>query len=137
MKNVYLQSVRQVADRDPDAFLGDEDHASYIVDMNNYSEGVDEGRRWIETHVTSPTRFLQFAQGQVTVRTSQSGGTTTRTEYISQRSLEHLLGLARCAEWVERLDSIELNESESQTLALVRDALARQVQGGATDERFD
>lgn len=113
--------------------LGDEDHASYLVDMNRYSEGGDEGRRWIESHVTPPTQFLQFAQGQVNVRTSHSGGTITRTEYISPSSLEQMLGLARCAEWVERLDSIELNETESQTLAMVRDALARHAQGGTTD----
>lgn len=137
LKNIYLQSLRQVADRDPDAFLQDEDHASYIIDLNRYSEGGDEGRRWIETNVTSPTKFFQFAQGQVDVRFSSSGGTTTRTESISPRSLEQLLGLERCAEWVERLDSIELNESESQTLTLVRDALARHTQGGATDRRID
>ncbi|MGN5980779.1 hypothetical protein, partial [Finegoldia magna] len=120
LKNIYLQSLREMADRDPDTFLGDEDHASYLIDMNRYSEGGDEGRRWIETHVTSPTRFLQFARGRVSVSTSQSGATTTRTEYISPSSLEYLLGLARCAEWVDRLDSIELNETESQTLAMVR-----------------
>ncbi|GLH47072.1 KAP family P-loop NTPase fold protein [Pseudomonas lactis] len=136
LKIVYLQSLRQVADHDPDAFLGDEDHASYLVDMNRYSEGGDEGRRWIESHVTSPTQFLQFAQGQVNVRTSHSGGTITRTEYISPSSLEQMLGLARCAEWVERLDSIELNEPQSQTLAMVRDALNRHAQGDVTDERF-
>ena len=137
LKNVYLQSLRQMADRDPDAFLGNEDHASYLIDMNRYSEGGDEGRRWIETHVTSPTRFLQFARGRVSVSTSQSGSTTTRKEYISPSSLEYLLGLARCAEWVDRLDSIELNETESQILAMVRDALARHAQGAATDERID
>jgi len=137
LKNVYLKSLRQVADRDPDAFLGNKDHASYILDMNNYSEGCAEGRRWIETHVTSPTRFLLFAQGRVSVNTSQTGSTTTHTKYISPSSLEYLLGLERCAEWVERLDSIELNETESQTLEMVRDALARHAQGGATDERID
>lgn len=137
LKNVYLQSLRQMAERDPDTFLGDEDHASYLIDMNRYGGSGDEGRRWIETHVTSPTRFLQFAQGQVSVNISHSGGTTTRTEYISPSSLGQMLGLARCAEWVVRLDSTELNETQSRTLALVRDALARHAQGGATDERFD
>lgn len=137
LKNMYLQSVRQMADLDPDAFLGNEDHVSYIIDMNNYSVGGDEGRRWIETHVTSPTRFLQFAQGRVSVSTSQTGATTTHTKYISPSSLEYLLSLERCAEWVERLDSIELSESESQTLALVRDALVRHAQGAATNGGFD
>jgi predicted KAP-like P-loop ATPase len=137
LKDAYLQILCLVADRDPDAFLEDEDHASYIIDMNRYSEGGDEGRRWIEANVTSPTRFLKFARGQVNVRTSHSGRTTTRAESISPSSLEQLLGLSLCAVWLERLDSIELNESESQTLELVRDALARHAQGGATDERID
>lgn len=70
------------------------------------------------------------------VRTSHSGRTITRTESISPSSLEQLLGLSRCAEWVEQLNSIELNETESQTLAMVRDALARHAQDGATDERI-
>lgn len=137
LKNVYLQILRQTADSAPDAFLANEDHASYLVDLNRYSEGGEEGRRWIETHVTSPARFLQFAQGQANVRTSHSGGTITRTEYISPSSLEQMLGLARCAEWIDRLDSIELSEAESRTLALVKDALTRQARGEATEERMD
>jgi len=136
LKDAYLQVLRQVADRDPDAFLEDEDHASYIIDMNRYSADGDEGRRWVEANITSPTRFFHFARGQVNVRTSHSGRTITRTESISPSSLEQLLGLSRCAEWVEQLNSIELNETESQTLAMVRDALARHAQDGATDERI-
>ncbi|WP_409281202.1 KAP family P-loop NTPase fold protein [Pseudomonas defluvii] len=134
LKVGYMQNLRQVADRDPDAFLANEDHASYLYDMNCYGEGGDEGRRWVETHITSPTRFLQFAQGQINIRTSHSGGSITRADYISPSALEQMLGLSRCAEWVVRLDSIELSEAESRTLALVKDALARHARGEATEE---
>ncbi|MGR4041671.1 hypothetical protein [Pseudomonas sp. 910_21] len=118
----------------PDAFLANEDHASYLYDMNRYGEGGDEGRCWVETHITSPTRFLQFAQGQINIRTSHCGGSITRADYISPSALEQMLGLSRCAEWMLRLDSIELSEAESRTLALAKDAQARHARGEATKD---
>ncbi|WP_434570357.1 NTPase [Pseudomonas sp. Z3-6] len=134
LKNLYLQSLRQVANRDPDAFLADEDHASYLYDLNRYGEGGEEGRRWVETNVTSSTRFLCFAQGQINSRTSRTGDSMTRTDYISPSALEQMLGLEHCAEWVARLDLIELNEEQAETLALVKDALARHARGEASDK---
>ena len=128
LKSVYMRKLREKADSDPDAFLADEDHASYLIDLNSYSMGGDEGRRWVEANVTTPCRFLQFAQGQVNVRTSLVGGTTVRTSYIPPSELESFLGLERCKEWATRLDSLELAEDQCQTLVLVKEALAQSEQ---------
>lgn len=133
LKSAYLSTLYEVADRDPDAFLANEDHASYLYDLNRYGEVGDEGRRWVEAHVTSQAQFLQFAKGQVSVRTSNHSGGTTRTDYISASSLNEFLGLSRCAEWVARLDSVELSDTESQTLKLVKNALARHARGESSD----
>jgi hypothetical protein len=133
LKNIYMRSVLQKADSDPDAFLADEDHASYLYDLNSYSEGGDEGRRWIEVNITSPTRFLQFAKGQVSVRTTHSRG-IIQTSYIPASSLADFLGVERWAEWAVRLDSFELNEDQSRTLALVKEALVQSKQGSTAEE---
>lgn len=135
MKSIYMLNLRQKADSDPDAFLADEDQASYLYDMNRYSEGGDEGRRWVEENVTSPTRFLQFAQGQVRVRSTQIGGSITLTSYIPVSSLADFLGLERWAEWVALLESLELSEDQCRTLDLVKKALAQSEQGVTGEER--
>lgn len=134
LKSVYIRKLREKADSDPDAFLADEDQASYLYDLNRYSEGGDEGRRWVEANVTSPGRFLQFAQGQVNIRTTRGGGTTTRTSYIPVSSLADFLGLERWTEWAARLDSLELTEDQCRTLALVKEALAQSEQSVTAEE---
>ncbi|MCE4072512.1 MULTISPECIES: KAP family P-loop NTPase fold protein [Pseudomonas] len=125
LKSIYMRKLREKADSDPDAFLADEDQASYLYDLNRYGEGGDEGRRWVEANVNSPVRFLQFAQGQVNIRTSHRGGTITRTSYIPVSSLAEFLGLERWTEWAIQLDSLELDEDQCRTLDLVKDALAQ------------
>ncbi|WP_122456420.1 KAP family P-loop NTPase fold protein [Pseudomonas viridiflava] len=136
LKSIYMRNLRQKADSDPDAFLADEDQASFLCDLNGYSEDGEEGRRWVEENVNSPARFLQFALGQVSIRIAQSGGTTTRTSYIPVSSLEDYLTLGGWAEWVERLDSLELTEAQSLTLSLVKDALAQSERGGTSQDRY-
>lgn len=126
LKIIYIRELREKADRDPDAFLADEHLASYLYNLNRYSEGGDEGRRWAETNVTSPGRFLQFAQGLAKVRENYLG---EKTFSILPSSLEEILGVVRCTEWVARLDSEDLDENGTRTLALVKDALALYEQG--------
>ncbi|AJO78637.1 P-loop NTPase fold protein [Pseudomonas sp. MRSN 12121] len=125
LKSLYLDTVRQVADGDPDAFLGDDDLASYLNDLNHYSSEGDKGRGWVEGHVNSPARFLQFARGFTSFQSSSTSSGTTRTAYISPSTLEYMMGLTRCAEWVEQLESLTLSDSDLETLALVKDALSR------------
>lgn len=43
LKTAYLLTVRQWADRDPDAFLANEDHPFYLSDLNRYGD-AEEGR---------------------------------------------------------------------------------------------
>ncbi|WP_410952973.1 P-loop NTPase fold protein [Pseudomonas sp. S1(2024)] len=131
LKTLYVEALQQKAERDPDAFLADESHASYLIDLNRYSVDGDGGRRWVESHVTTQARFLLFARGQVNFRTSNSGGRSTRTDYISSTALEQMMGLARCAEWLDHLDVGALNNCELETRRLVEDALARHARGEA------
>jgi hypothetical protein len=125
LKSLYLGNVRQMADGDPDAFLADEDLSSYINDLNHYSAGGDEGRGWVGRNVTSPTRFLQFARGFTSFQTTSTSSGTTRTAYISPSTLEYVMGLTLCGEWVAQLESLALSEAGLETLALVKDALSR------------
>lgn len=129
LKNIYVEALQQVAEHDPDAFLADENHASYLIDLNRYSAGGDGGRRWVESHVTTQARFLIFARGQVNFRTSHIGGRLTRTDYISSAALEQMMGLVRCAEWLDHLDVGAMNNCELETHRLVEDALARHARG--------
>jgi len=134
LKSVYMRKLSEKANSDPDAFLADGDHASYLYDLNSYSEGRDEGRRWVEANVTSAGRFLQFAQGQVNVRTTHGSGTTTQTPYIPVSALVDFLGLELWAQWAARVESLELAEDQCRTLDLVKDALAHSAQS-VTAER--
>ncbi|MBV4516625.1 KAP family P-loop NTPase fold protein [Pseudomonas kurunegalensis] len=131
LKNLYLGTVRQAAGADPGAFLGDEDLSSYLTDLNRYSTGGDEGRAWVELHVNSPSRFLQFARGFTTSLSSSTGGNTTHTAYISPSTLDYVMGISRCADWVKRLESMVLDDAESETLSLVKEALSRHAQSEA------
>ncbi|MCY1383589.1 hypothetical protein D9M69_717310 [compost metagenome] len=96
--------------------------------------GGDEGHRWVEANVTTPGRFLQFSQGQVNVRTTVGGGTTTRTSYIPVSSLTDFLGLEHWKAWAARLDSLVLDEDQCRTLALVKEALAQSEQSVTAEE---
>ena len=125
LKTIYVEALQQVAEHDPDAFLADENHASHLIDLNHYSVGGDGGRRWVESHVTTQARFLLFVRGQVNFRTSYSGGRPTRTDYISSTALEQMMGLARCAEWLDHLDVGAMNNCELETRRLLEDALGR------------
>ena len=127
LKSRYLGIVSQMADDDPDAFLADEDLSSYLNDLNHYSAGGDEGRGWVGRHVTSPTRFLQFARGFTSFQNTSSSSENSRTGYISPSTLDYMMGLTLCAEWVAQLESLALNEADLETLALVKDALSRHV----------
>jgi len=125
LKRAYICTLREVAERDPEAFLAHEDFESYVYDLNCYGEGGDEGRRWSERHITSTTRFLQFAQALVDTRSRYSGDGVTHIDDISLRSLDELLGRQPCADWVAQLDTAELSGDASRTLGLVKEALAR------------
>lgn len=125
LTSLYLDTVRQMAEGDPDAFLGDEDVASYLNDLNRYSAGGDEGCSWVNRYVNSAARFFQFARGFTAFQGSSNGGETTRIAYISPSTLEYMMGLSRCEEWVEQLESVTLNADDAATLALVKDALLR------------
>lgn len=125
LKILYLDIVRQMADEDPDAFLADEDLSSYLTDLNHYSADTDEGRSWVGKNVTSPSRFLQFARGFTSFQTTSTSSGTTRTAYISPSTLEYMMGLTICAEWIVQLESLPLSEADLETLALVKDALLR------------
>lgn len=132
LKDAYLDALRRVAERDPDAFLAQAVHEPYLQDLNRYGK-ANEGRRWAESHVTSTARFLLFAQALLNTRSTHSGGVVTHTDYVPLRSLDELLGLEHCAHWVAQLDSIELSEEASQTLGLVKDALARHARGETSE----
>ncbi|QPH46128.1 AAA family ATPase [Pseudomonas fulva] len=125
LKSLYIATVRDVADSDPDAFLADEDVASYLNDLNRYSETDNEGRGWVVRHVTSPTRFLQFARAYTSFQSIPTSNGDTRTAYISHSTLEYMMGLTRVSEWVVQLESIPLSGAGLETLALVKVALER------------
>ncbi|WP_440831013.1 hypothetical protein ACTABV_08850 [Pseudomonas fragariae (ex Marin et al. 2024)] len=127
LKSEYLCIVSQMADGDPDAFLADEDLPSYLNDLNQYSAGGDEGRGWVGRHVTSATRFLHFARGFTSFRTTSSSSGISRAAYISPSTLEYMMGLTLCTEWVAQLESQVLSEADLETLALVKDALSLHV----------
>lgn len=129
LKSAYLSNLRELAERDPEAFLANPDFESYLYDLNRYGEGGDEGRRWSERHITSTTRFLQFAQTLVNTRSRYSGDGVTHIDEISLHSLDELLGKERCADWVARLDTGELSADASQILGLVKEALAHPARG--------
>ncbi|MBI6883480.1 KAP family P-loop NTPase fold protein [Pseudomonas putida] len=132
LKERYLATLLQVADRDPDAFLASEDHASYLIDLNRYSTDGDAGRSWVETHVNSPSRFLSFARGQVNSRTRYFGNGVSRTELIVASELAQLMGLALCTQWAQQLEGMTLNELDVQTLDLVKAALDQRTQEAAS-----
>ncbi|QNT38788.1 AAA family ATPase [Pseudomonas asiatica] len=133
LKSTYLHSLSQWADRDPNAFLADADVATYLLDWNRYGEEGDEGRRWVNQHVDSISRFFQFARGHLSSRSSHSGGAMTRLDYVSPRVQEQVMGLERCAQWVTQIDEAPLAAMDLQTLNLVKDALARHARGDTSD----
>lgn len=66
LKGRYVQALRRVADDDPDAFLADEDHASYLFDLNRYGEGEVRAVDGFKLMSLLPPGFSNLHEGKST-----------------------------------------------------------------------
>ncbi|MNC23200.1 hypothetical protein D3C75_712170 [compost metagenome] len=104
---------------------------SFAYRLNRFADGA--GRQWIRQQLTTVERFLLFAIAVVSKSTGFTGNTVSEHYFVRVGTLDALLGIEACQDWLSLVQRTELSGTALQAINLVDEALTRHERGESSE----
>lgn len=131
LKLSFVTELLAYADQNPEAFLAHWNFVAFAYRLDSFADGA--GTQWVKRQVTTPERFVLFAQALVSKSTQYSGGIVSDVYSVRITNLDELLGIAACQSLLDRIQRTTLTPSAQQAIALVEQALERHQRGDVSE----
>ncbi|MEQ9725745.1 P-loop NTPase fold protein [Pseudomonas sp. WHRI 8822A] len=131
LKLMFVANLLAKADLNPDAFFRHWNFISFVYRLNDFADGA--GSQWIKQQVTTPERFVLFAEAVVSKGTSYGGNGAGTFYFVRIATLEDLLGIEACQRWMEQIQRAELTETARRAIDLVEESLSKHQRGERSD----